>query len=46
MVYVWMIRDIFMVKDRWGLFEYWLDPNYREPSMTLANSTNSTSSTT
>ena len=31
-----------MVEDRWGLFKYWLDPNYKEPvsTITAANSTN------
>jgi hypothetical protein len=39
-----MVRDIFMVEDRWGLYKYWLNPNYTESAnnnsnLTISNTT-------
>ena len=36
-----MVRDIFMVEDHWGLYKYWLNPNYTESANSTSNLTNS-----
>jgi len=42
-----MARDIFMVEDRWGLYRYWLNPNYTaNTTETKVNSTKSANNTT